>query len=57
MKRFIKDNEKVYTTGAYLRWDAKDHSFRLYSLDDDTFADGELIGFDEMGLPYIESGE
>ncbi len=51
--QYLKDRDRVYTTGAWLVYDKKRNCFIFDGLDDDSFFDGELVNFDEQDKPYI----
>ena len=43
MKYFLQDGDRVYTTGAYLVYDAEHNKFVLDELDDDAYFEGEFM--------------
>lgn len=49
-KYYLKQGDRVFTTGAYLIWDGK--KWILGGLEDDTYYDGELVENDD-DKPYI----
>lgn len=57
MKYFLQDGDRVYTTGAYLVYDAEHNKFVLDELDDDAYFEGEFMEWEEVDgvvKPYIE---
>ena len=51
-RKYIKNGEMVYCTGAYLKWDKKKECWVLDEADGDIFKDGSEVLFDENWLPY-----
>lgn len=57
MKRFLKDGEQVYSTGAYFKWDANSAEFAFdgFDSDEDIYCDGLLV--EDRHCPYVEEEE
>ncbi len=54
-KQYLKDHDRAYTTGAWLRWDEGEKCFRFDGLDESAYYDGKNVEFDENNRAYIES--
>jgi len=52
MKTYLKNGDKVYTIGAYLRWNSEIGKFELDEIEDTVYYDRLPVEFDSK--PYIE---
>lgn len=56
-KSYLKDGSRVFATGVFLIWDAKNKKYIVDSFEDDIFYDGISVQTDENDLPYLEFEE
>jgi hypothetical protein len=57
MRVYLKDRDRVFSTGCFLTYDEKNNCFRFYGIEEDTYFDGKLVNFDEEERPFIEKDE
>lgn len=58
-KYFLKDGDRVYSTGCWLVYDETRNCLLFDGIEDDTFFDGEHVEFSQeqnelLDKPYIE---
>ena len=52
---YLKNFDKCYCTGVYLRWNDADEYFELDQLEETIYFDGCPVNYDENEKPYIDS--
>ena len=55
--RYLKDGERVYSTGCRLIYNKELNTFKFAGIEDDTYCDGDTVQFDSDGKPFVELAE
>ena len=53
----LHDGATVYSTGCYLKYDAKTNRFLFNNSDEDMYYDGKIVNYTDNEFPYIENDE